>query len=200
MTMFKEAVYKDNAMGLIMLQAKNTNPNDFDSNDHFMDYMLDKEIMSFGKWEKNNGFNAGLLAAVEILEKMPGTETIDTCHGYNIERLVAFGEACRKAGVDEKDLKGFAQNCESSWRAMQREFEYAIREAFEKYKDIRMTYREIQEEEAVDDVVGSGIFRDKVVNAVKDKLRDAYMEGFRQAESQYRAMIFEKKEGRCSVS
>lgn len=36
-----------------------------------------------------------------------------TCYGYNTRELLLFAEACRKQGIDEKDLKDFMHNIEA---------------------------------------------------------------------------------------
>lgn len=69
------------------------------------------------------------------LRGLPSVQSGKTCCGYDVKELIAFAIACRKAGVDEKDLKYFAQNCESAWRLMQEEFEQAIKKTIEKWSD-----------------------------------------------------------------
>ena len=79
------------------------------------------------EWEYN-GFNHAIQAL-----PMPSEQPKKTCCGYDVKELIAFAIACRRAGVDEKDLKCFAQNCESAWKVMQEEFNNAIKETLEKW-------------------------------------------------------------------
>ena len=46
--------------------------------------------------------------------------------GYPLEYLVAFAEACRRANVDEDDLKTFANNCTFAYAAMAEEYRQNI--------------------------------------------------------------------------
>lgn len=103
------------------------------------------------------------------------------------EELITFGAACKKAGVDEKDLKSFVQDCEFAWRVMQSEILSAIREAFEKYTDISAYQDDEEGEECIETQVGSLVFREKVLYGIKDKLKEAYMEGYTAAAREYRA-------------
>lgn len=67
------------------------------------------------------------------ISELPSAQPEKTCCGYDVKELIAFAIACRRAGVDEKDLKCFAQNCESAWKVMQEEFNNAIKETLEKW-------------------------------------------------------------------
>ena len=104
-----------------------------------------------------------------------------TCRGYNVTELIGFATACRRAGVDEKDLKNFAQNCEFAWKVMQKETYSAIEEAFEKYSDVSMCKDAEDTEEVIETQVGSLIFRDKVQYGIQEKLKAAYRDGYTAA-------------------
>ena len=67
------------------------------------------------------------------IKALPSEQPEKTCCGYDVKELIAFAIACRRAGVDEKDMKCFAQNCESAWKVMQEEFNNAIKETLEKW-------------------------------------------------------------------
>ena len=53
--------------------------------------------------------------------------------GYPLEYLVAFAEACRRAGVDESDLKTFANNCEFAYATMEEEHRQHINQVIEAF-------------------------------------------------------------------
>ena len=110
-----------------------------------------------------------------------------TCCGYDVKELITFATACRRAGVDEKDLKTFVQDCELAWRVMQVETSSAIREAFEKYSDISMHQESEEDEEVIETHVGSLVFRDKVQYGIKEKLKAAYMDGYTAARKECEA-------------
>ena len=46
--------------------------------------------------------------------------------GYPLEYLVAFAEACRRANVDESDLKTFANNCAFAYATMAEEYRQQV--------------------------------------------------------------------------
>ena len=74
----------------------------------------------------------GVCKKVSAIQKVPSAQPEKTCCGYDVKELIAFAIACRRAGVDEKDLKCFAQDCEFAWKVMQEEFNNAIKETLEK--------------------------------------------------------------------
>lgn len=43
-------------------QTKNTNPEDFQGHEKFIQFMNDKDIQSFGRWEHANGYNTALVS------------------------------------------------------------------------------------------------------------------------------------------
>ena len=47
----------------------------------------------------------------EILEQLKNAELC----GYNLEELMIFAEACRKAGIEQKDIHAFCENVESAF-------------------------------------------------------------------------------------
>ena len=51
----------------------------------------------------------------------------EQCYGYSLKSLIVFAIACRRAGVENEDLKQFAYNCEFAWKTMQEEFENNIK-------------------------------------------------------------------------
>lgn len=46
--------------------------------------------------------------------------------GYDVEDLALFAEACRRAGVDEKDLLAFSQNAQRAYQFGLDEFDNAV--------------------------------------------------------------------------
>ena len=55
-----------------------------------------------------------------------------TIFGYNARNLIAFAIACEKYGVDKRDLKAFANNCEWALKAISDEQRKAFEEAWKK--------------------------------------------------------------------
>lgn len=59
-----------------------------------------------------------------------------TCYGYPVEELLAFGLVCKNAGITNEDLAGFMHNTESVWNTLaimyaeqaNKEFRKAIKE------------------------------------------------------------------------
>lgn len=43
-------------------QTKNTNPDDFQGHEKFIQFMDDKDIQGFGRWEHANGYNVALVS------------------------------------------------------------------------------------------------------------------------------------------
>lgn len=99
-----------------------------------MDDLISRQqaIAKLEEWvEENKGASlAGCLfhwhSFEGFLESLPSAQ--QTCGGYDIKKLVAFAIACQRAGVNEKDLKEFAQNCEFAWETMEKEFNKTLRE------------------------------------------------------------------------
>ena len=60
--------------------------------------------------------------AIEALSK---TEP-QTCCGYDVNKLILFATACRQQGVENGDLKAFANNCIFAWNVMSGEFAKTI--------------------------------------------------------------------------
>ena len=118
---------------------------------------------------------------MHYIENMPSAQPEKTYCGYDVTELIGFATVCRRAGVDEKDLKNFAQDCEFAWKVMQKEVYSAIEEAFEKYSDINMCQDAEDTEEVIETQVGSLIFRDKVQYGIQEKLKAAYRDGYTAA-------------------
>ena len=117
----------------------------------------------------------------KIIQMLKQPDAEKTCCGYDVNELISFATACRRAGVDEKDLKNFAQDCEFAWKVMQKEICSAIEEAFEKYSDVSMCQDAEDTEEVIETQVGSLIFRDKVQYGIQEKLKAAYRDGYTAA-------------------
>lgn len=49
-----------------------------------------------------------------------------TCRGYPVDELIVFADACRRMGVDEADLKFFAQNVKEAYRYVRHEWTRAM--------------------------------------------------------------------------
>ena len=98
-------------------------------------YVSTKDADCISRSQALNAINVGgdLEGAWINVAKLPSAQPEKTCCGYDVKELIAFAIACRRAEVDEKDLKCFAQNCESAWKVMQEEFNNAIKETLEKW-------------------------------------------------------------------
>jgi len=46
---------------------------------------------------------------------VPSNAEFKTVYGYPVENLVLFADACKKAGIDNEELKRFCDNAESAW-------------------------------------------------------------------------------------
>ena len=80
--------------------------------------------------------NCALNEAAERIKKLPPAQPEPQSRmvfGYPLEYLVAFAEACRRAGVDESDLKTFANNCEFAYATMEEEHRQHINQAIEAF-------------------------------------------------------------------
>lgn len=55
-----------------------------------------------------------------------------TIYGYKMKELIAFADACRKNGVDERDMKAFANNCEWALKVISDEQKKLFEEAWKK--------------------------------------------------------------------
>lgn len=79
-------------------------------------------------WFKEAGDYKEKLAKCE--EELQRVKTTDSIYGYPVNELIAFATACRRNGVEEKDLKTFANNAEFAYRAVEAEtmaaFERAV--------------------------------------------------------------------------
>ena len=53
-----------------------------------------------------------------------------TVYGYPIRHLVLFAAACRKNGVEEHDMRFFAQNAEIAFKYVRRDLEESLERAF----------------------------------------------------------------------
>lgn len=54
--------------------TKDCNPEHFFSRAKFINYMDDESIGSFGQWQFNNGFNAGLVAVKVDIKNLPSVD------------------------------------------------------------------------------------------------------------------------------
>ena len=67
-------VSKQAILNQIDKETKNTNPSLYDKEDKFMDFMDDKNISDFGRWQFANGYNAALVTLRLFVEKMKSKE------------------------------------------------------------------------------------------------------------------------------
>lgn len=66
-----------------------------------------------------------------------------TCYGYPVEKLLAFGLMCKRAGITDEELSCFMYNTESVWNTVatmyaeqaNKEFREAIKEMWEENDD-----------------------------------------------------------------
>lgn len=69
-------------------------------------------------------------AVYGVLEAIPpAIPASDSLYGYNLEHLIAFAIACRRAGVDENDLKTFANNLDFAFQIASEELRRQLMEA-----------------------------------------------------------------------
>jgi hypothetical protein len=63
-------------------------------------------------------------------EELQRLKMSDSIYGYPVKQLIAFVAACRQNGVEEKDLRTFANNVEFAYHAVEAEtmaaFERAV--------------------------------------------------------------------------
>lgn len=73
-------------------------------------------------------------AVYGVLEAIPSAvpPSDHVLYGYNLEHLVAFAIACRRAGVDEDDLKTFANNLDFAFQIASEELRRQQMEAVTK--------------------------------------------------------------------
>ena len=57
-----------------------------------------------------------------------------TIYGYKMKELIAFADACRKYGVDERDMKAFANNVEWSLKIVCEEQRKVFEETFKRFE------------------------------------------------------------------
>ena len=67
-------VSKQAILNQIDKETKNTNPSLYDKEDKFMDFMDDKNISDFGRWQFANGYNAALVTIRLFVEKIESKE------------------------------------------------------------------------------------------------------------------------------
>lgn len=68
-------------------------------------------------------------AVYGVLEAIPSALPPSALYGYNLEHLIAFAIACRRAGVDENDLKTFANNLDFAFQIASEELRRQLMEA-----------------------------------------------------------------------
>ena len=72
-----------------------------------------------------------LQEALRKLARYEDAEGRETCCGYPVRDLIVFAEACRQAGVEEKDLHLFVVSADGAFRFAAAEFDRLCRNAFE---------------------------------------------------------------------
>lgn len=61
------------------------------------------------------------------IEDLPSVQPEpQTCCGYDVNKLIVFATACRQQGVENGDLKAFANNCIFAWNVMSGEIAKTI--------------------------------------------------------------------------
>lgn len=73
--------------------------------------------------------NAGGYFGTVDGEIVSSTEQQQSLYGYSLEYLIPFAVACRRAGVEEDDLKTFANNCGFAYETMQNEWKRIMDQA-----------------------------------------------------------------------
>lgn len=77
--------------------------------------------------DKEYADGATLIFKESLEKRIKDISAKKSLYGYNIDYLVAFAMACRRAGVSDDDLKEFASNCRYAFDIAQEEFEKNIR-------------------------------------------------------------------------
>ena len=71
-------------------------------------------------------------AVYGVLKAIPSALPNPALYGYNLEHLIAFAVACRRAGVEEDDLKTFANNLDFAFQIASEELRRQQMEAVAK--------------------------------------------------------------------
>ena len=66
-----DCVRRQQAIDAVNAATVITNPEHFKGHEKFTGFMEDEDILSFGKWERANGFNTALVETRILLEKLP---------------------------------------------------------------------------------------------------------------------------------
>ena len=74
-----------------------------------------------------------LQEALRKLARYEDAEGRETCCGYPVRDLIVFAEACRRAGVEEKDLRLFVASADGAYRFAAEEFDQLCRKSFEDF-------------------------------------------------------------------
>ena len=74
-----------------------------------------------------------LQEALRKLARYEDTEGCETCCGYPVRDLIVFAEACRRAGVEEKNLRLFVASADGAYRFAAEEFDRLCRKSFEDF-------------------------------------------------------------------
>ena len=99
-----------------------------------MDALFSEPLYESGM--KKRDADAVVPAIYEKIKSLPSAQPEPQSRmvfGYPLEYLVAFAEACRRAGVDERDLKIFANNCEFAYATMEEEHRQHINQVIEAF-------------------------------------------------------------------
>ena len=80
-----------------------------------------------GPWPEN------YQEALRKLAMYEDSEGSETCCGYPLRDLIVFAEACRQAGVEERDLHLFVVSADSAIRFGAEEFDRLCKKAFEDF-------------------------------------------------------------------
>ena len=67
-----------------------------------------------------------------VFDALPPAVPQPELYGYNLEYLVAFAIACRKAGIENRDLKNFMMNTKLIYEVVRKDFEAQMKEAITK--------------------------------------------------------------------
>ena len=130
--------YKD-AYSENQLSQNGTNDEDRTEDDQIsrraaVDALFSEPLYESGM--KKRDADAVVPAIYEKIKSLPSAQPepqSGMVFGYPLEYLVAFAEACRRAGVDERDLKTFANNCEFAYATMKEEHRQHINQVIEAF-------------------------------------------------------------------
>ena len=66
----------------------------------------------------------------KLRDKIEKTPEVKTVYGYDINQLILFAEACRRAGIRNEDLLEFSHNAQAAYEFVFAEQERVLKDMF----------------------------------------------------------------------